>query len=72
MQNALSNFFSMLPRTGSKFERIYRNTHCFPSLIPAKTDAKTLKRNGFENQSEWSKTCELNAICFRIPQETRT
>jgi len=30
-------------------------------------DPKLLKRNGFENQPEWSKTCAGNAICFHNP-----
>jgi hypothetical protein len=57
--------------TGSKFERIYRSTRYFSALTPMETSAKTLKRNGFENQSEWSKTCEFIVICIHIPQETR-
>ncbi len=38
-----------------------------PSLNPMQPDAKLLKRNEFENHPEWSKTCELNAICFHNP-----
>ena len=43
----------------------------FPLTAKA-TGPKTLKRKGFENQLEWSKTCEFFVVsCFYIPQETR-
>lgn len=58
--------------SGSKFERTGLSMLCFPSLTPAEKGPNTLKRNGFGTHLKWSKTCELYAICFYIPQETRS
>ena len=68
----LGDFFSILVAAGAHLNESANACAVPPPLTPMETDAKTLKRNGFENQPEWSKTCELHAICFHIPQETRT